>query len=555
MQMNPMRWALMLTLAGAFVGCDAGFGDDQTDPRFASNEAVLLDFTFHGQLETTSTWNIDRTIESQVFYTVGQLNGDNSVCRLDKLEVTNVVEEQGEDGVTVVTYDAQLPVAWGKPDSVPEGYEFILPLAMDYSGQQAFTDEYGHDCVDYGAHDVTPGSMWYYYRPHRYGCDLKDEHVFRTDATVTVSEDNTEDKYPEYHKIWEDGRLEVVAIFGKNDHGATSNSDVGIAGYNEFVRYMKTTLPSPTTVPEDVSDKPGVDTPDVTFTAKIDEDHEVQVVALLIDGVQYTGSEFNHRYESLTPTADLVMYFGHSGLGANIRALANKGEFVQGQYQIYFMNGCDTFAYVDSALSDAHADVNPDDPEGTKYLDMMTDAMPAYFYSMAENGRTMVRALMAYDEPYSYSDIFDGIDDSQVVVVTGEEDNVYAPGFDPNDDGGDDDGGDDGGDDDDTDAWEGFEFAGSVGADEEFHAETPVVAAGSYVFTLAEDPASPGGDADLYVRVGAAPTVDEWDCRPYDWGSDEECAVTLDGDDAIFVMVRGYADEASHYLLTGRVAE
>jgi hypothetical protein len=551
MQMSAMRWALTMALAGAFLGCDAGSDDDETNPRFASNEAVLLDFTFHGELETNSTWNVERYIESQVFYTVGQLNGDNSVCRLDKMEVSNI-EKVTEDGSTKVTYDVTLPVAWGKPDSVPETYEVILPLAMDYAGQQEFTDEYGHDCVDYGAHDVTPGSMWYYYRPHRYGCDLKPEHVVRTDASITVSEENTSDKYPEYHKIWEDDRLEVVAIFGKDDHDATSNSDVGIRGYNEFVGYMQDMLPGATTVPESVPSKPGVDMPDVTFTAKIDEQHEVQVVALLIDGVQYAGSEFDDRYEALTPTADLVMYFGHSGLGANIRGLANKGEFAEGQYQIYFMNGCDTFAYVDSALSDAHAEVNADDPEGTKYLDMMTDVMPAYFSQMARNGRTMVKALMAYDEPYSYAKIFDGIDDDQVVVVTGEEDNVYAPGFDPNDNGGD----DDDGDDDDTDLpWAGFEFSGSVGEAEEFHAETPVVAAGSYLFTLSEDGSNPGGDADLYVRVGAAPTVDEYDCRPYDWGSDEECAVMLESDDGIFVMVRGYADEASHYLLTGKVIE
>jgi len=555
---KTLNWGLTMALAGAFLGCDAGVGEGETDPRFASNEAVLLDFSFHGELLTKNSWNDERTIESQIFYTVGQLNGDNSVCRLDKLVLTNVEQVETEDGMTKVSYDAQLPVAWGKKDDVPEKYEFILPQRMDYSGQEEFTDAYGHDCVDYGAHDVTPGSMWYYYRPHRYGCQLADEDVFRFQAAVEISDENTTGKYPEYHKIWEDDTLEAVVIFGKNERHATSNSDAGIRAYNQFVGYMKSTLPSnQTTIPEDVPSSPGAAVPDVTFTATIDEQHEVKVVVLLIDGVQYTGSEFNERYESLTPTADLVMYFGHSGLGANIRALARKGEFVEGQYQIYFMNGCDTFAYVDSSLADAHSAVNPDDPEGTKYLDMMTDAMPALFHMNASNGRTLVKALMSYDDPYSYEKIFDGIDDYQVVIVTGEEDNVYTPGYDPNggddDDAGDDDAGDD--DDDSSGPWAGFEYAGSVGETEEFHAETPVLPAGDYLFTLAEDASNPGGDADLYVRVGAAPTIDEWDCRPYEWGSNEECAVTLDSDDGIFVMVYGYADEASHYLLTGKVVE
>ena len=46
------------------------------------------------------------------------------------------------------------------------------------------------------------------------------------------------------------------------------------------------------------------------------------------------------------------------------------------------MNGCDTYAYIDSALADAHSEVNPDDPDGTKYLDIVANAMPSLFISM-----------------------------------------------------------------------------------------------------------------------------------------------------------------------------
>ncbi|TRW48051.1 S8 family serine peptidase [Aliidiomarina halalkaliphila] len=31
------------------------------------------------------------------------------------------------------------------------------------------------------------------------------------------------------------------------------------------------------------------------------------------------------------------------------------------------------------------------------------------------------------------------------------------------------------------------------------------------------------GDADLYVRFGSQPTLNDWDCRPYRWGNDEVC--------------------------------
>ena len=84
------------------------------------------------------------------------------------------------------------------------------------------------------------------------------------------------------------------------------------------------------------------------------------------------------RYEGLTPTADYIVYNGHSGLGQNVRDLARRGAWNTGQYAIVFMNGCDTYAYIDSALAEAHADVNPDDPDGTKYLDIVANAMPSY---------------------------------------------------------------------------------------------------------------------------------------------------------------------------------
>jgi hypothetical protein len=54
------------------------------------------------------------------------------------------------------------------------------------------------------------------------------------------------------------------------------------------------------------------------------------------------------------------------------------------------------------------------------------------------------------------------------------------------------------------------------------------------------------GDADLYVRRGAPPTVDNYDCRPYKNGSDEDC--TVDGPGDIYVAVHGYAQQSTFNL-------
>jgi hypothetical protein len=222
------------------------------------------------------------------------------------------------------------------------------------------------------------------------------------------------------------------------------------------------------------------------------------------------------------------VYNGHAGLGANIRALATKGGWQTGQYAIVFMNGCDTYAYVDRALWDAHAAVNSDDPEGTLYLDIVANAMPSYFRSMPRASMALVRGLLSYDEPRTYEQIFADLDSSQVVLVSGEQDNTYTPGG----------GGDP------TPTWGGLDESGSLARDASVRFETPTLAAGTYVFTMEGQ-----GDADLYVRIGSAPETSAYDCRPYRSDANETCEVELPGDAAIHVMVRGYSDSEFH--LTG----
>ena len=104
---------------------------------------------------------------------------------------------------------------------------------------------------------------------------------------------------------------------------------------------------------------------------------------------------FRARYESLSTRADFIVYNGHAGLGSNIRALASAGKWVAGQYVVVFMNGCDTFAYVDGSLSQAHKAVNPDDTTGWKYIDIVNNGEPAFFASMAGATMAMFRGLLA----------------------------------------------------------------------------------------------------------------------------------------------------------------
>lgn len=57
------------------------------------------------------------------------------------------------------------------------------------------------------------------------------------------------------------------------------------------------------------------------------------------------------------------------------------------------------------------------------------------------------------------------------------------------------------------------------------------------------------GDADLYVRFGAAPSTTTYDCRPYSSSSNETCQLTVPAaEHQAFVMVRGYGGTTDYEL-------
>mgnify|MGYP006119710669 CR=1 FL=1 len=167
---------------------------------------------------------------------------------------------------------------------------------------------------------------------------------------------------------------------------------------------------------------------EVIIRARRPDGRKVVINAFMIESVSAANNDFWSQYEQLTPTADYIVYNGHSGLGQNIRKLAGRGVWSPGQYTLVFMNGCDTYAYIDSALNDAHAAVNPDDPEGTRYLDIVANAMPSMFISMPEATMAILNGLLSYDNPMTYEEILDDISSYEVALVTGEEDNEYRPG-------------------------------------------------------------------------------------------------------------------------------
>jgi len=503
---------------------------DGDDKAFTSAHATLLTFSFDGELIAPWQSNKTKLIKTQLLYLVGQLNQHDSVARLDRAVISSVTTSDAENGWMKVSYTVEVPVAWGSKTEMPEDFAISMPRRIGPQSLTNFTNAYSASCSD-GGHEINRDNFWYHFRPEAASCSFAALDASTATADVAVSAANTSGKYPEYDKVWQDGALNVVAVFGKYADYSTEPSDAGIRAYNEFVAAVRSGIGSGlATVPAALPTDPGNGAPDVTFSGTVDG-RQVKITALLINSPKIATAAFDARYGELTQKADLIMYNGHAGLGANVQALATRGQFITGQYRVFFVNGCDTLAYLDNKMSQRVAAKNSDDPNGTKYLDTLVNAMPSYFNEMPEASMALIDALGDPDSPKTFEAIFAQIDKHQVVIATGEEDNTFIPA---------------------AESFDGISIENVLEKGQSHAFETPMLPAGKYSVKLRKN-GSADGDVDLYVGLGYAPTLEQYDFRPYLVGSNEDVLVTLSAPAKIFVMTHGYEDspsESNPYKLT-----
>lgn len=426
-----LRLTLLLMVLGGVAGCGpaprGGERAARSEQAFTSNEAVLVDFELDGVLraDTDDDATLRTLIHAQLLYSIGVLNADRSVGRHERLDVSAVARApKGE-----VTYHARMPVAWGRPGPAPATYELRLPARATENDQTTFAAKYGATCVDAeaGTGPVHPARMFLFYRPLRPGCVLEANDVVTLTAKVSASSENTSGKYPEWDRVWDDGTLRAVALFSRAEPEEKSGTDdMGAHAFYELM--TSSTAWAKSLAPTALKTEGG--NGGWSLSATLADGRKIVVDARLVaPDLTTAGATFDTWYDARTPDADLVIYSGHAGLGSNVRTLMNKGVFRPGQYVIWAVNGCDTFAYVDRTLSQRRALLNPDDPTGTKYMDVVSNVMAAWFHTGPETTLALLDGLVV--QPKTYRDIFAKIDPAQVVVVTGEEDNAFVPSVSP----------------------------------------------------------------------------------------------------------------------------
>jgi hypothetical protein len=369
-------------------------------------------------------------IEEQLRYSVGLLNtwsgvGDLSrtLAKSIKIKDRTVVSE----GRWRVSYTASMTVVWSNSYQRPGSVMLILPSGTDSNlgMPKKFVDRYNVPaCLDPSNHGVGIGSIWYYLRPYQRGCELGNSRnvaplSVRFPMRLEESAINTTGHSPEYKKFWEDGKLVVTSVFSRNSPGRDPN-DEGYSQYRYFYQRMVSTFGQPIEVSAAISPNgPDLDTTAYAATFNTVKG-PIVVHTWLVDGMTNNGDEFDSQFATVTADSDVVNYNGHAGLGSNVRGLARRFSVNPGQYQLFVINGCDTFAYVDDLIMQKHKDKNPGYPD-YKFVDVIANTMPSYF---SYNTHTAVNVISAaVQSNATYRQILSNFDRSQHAVVFGEEDN------------------------------------------------------------------------------------------------------------------------------------
>ncbi len=419
----PTAAALLICTLGA-CGSPPQDSTEAGHGGFSSNHANVLDFAFRGEVIASTQLSARTAIVSQLAYVEGLLttaeggNGNVGQVRLD-----DIVETPSGDGKKTITYAATLPVAWPKDSGNPVPETYDLPLPKDLTDLDTFNEKYDGKCgnAEYGT-----SNFWHDWNPKAGGCRIDNADVTRSKATVRPSANETTGKYPEYDLMWKDNELDVVAVFGLIDSTSYSDSDSGVAEYTRFIQGTRNNVRG-AVAENDPSDSILRDT---TITGKVmvgGQERPIKVDVLLVSELASVGRDFDERYDPLSEKADVIMYDGHAGLGRNINALARKGKVTAGKYQLVLLNGCQTFAYIDTTINDRRIEANgaASDPKGTKFLDLIGNALPGHTSNLADMSLTVLSAVTQPDSPKTFNDLMTAMPRAHLVVTFGEEDNAF----------------------------------------------------------------------------------------------------------------------------------
>mgnify|MGYP000729942127 CR=1 FL=1 len=351
-------------------------------------------------------------------------------------EISSVVLLKDRTYSASYTYEGTVVVH----DKAKDFYDLILPVNPDLIYEQAKVGDKA-PCTD--EHYSGEGDFWYFWHPSRKGCLLKKGEHFEVIRAPILAIPNTKVSYPEYSRLVQNREvptIEMAAILGMDDSNHNPNpmtsDDINAQTYRSIREHLL---------------KKGyqVSSPwshgrfEIFVGHRVNRAHyaeefvkqekKARIVVRVFFGPTGVGEPtdgFYWLYKHTLENASVMVYDGHSGLGAHLdlTGMEQSQKFTirpsLTQYQIYYFNSCTSYSYYNSQYFSRKHSLT--DPKGTKNLDILTNGLGTGFEVLAEGNMALVDAIQnwAADKgTESYQSLALKIDSNNLFGINGDEDN------------------------------------------------------------------------------------------------------------------------------------
>ncbi|MEQ1723158.1 MAG: hypothetical protein ABL930_08265 [Pseudobdellovibrio sp.] len=238
---------------------------------------------------------------------------------------------------------------------------------------------YDEKCTD--EHYNSFGDFWYFYDPFRKGCEYLSKEPMATKVEIKITENEYKKldltpKLPQLRGDNANGNLFSIYIISGYYEDGSDKEDPGFENFNEIrdtfsdMGFKVKSKGIKTTKPLNI------------YTKSIELDNgkviDVEVKHLLIDtGIETKSKVFAKFFKEAVEQGDLIVYGGHSGLGANldIPSLEEKAgafKFDPKKKQVFFFDSCSSYSYYLEHFA----------VEKTKSkIDIITNGLSSYFHT------------------------------------------------------------------------------------------------------------------------------------------------------------------------------
>ncbi len=413
--------------------------------RFVSARATEATLSFHHEVrfnhsEAPSEEKVLAAIERQIHFLFGTLALTNPIAApISDHQISNVEVHDLGNGAYSASYDYQGTILAGLANVatlsifLPRNPDTIYKAGEVIQGSKVLAP-----CTD-PAH---PGAyyFWYFWNPFKKGCPLRAGKDFDwISAKLTRLPNTPHASYPEYNRLANKaGEVQMHAFYGMNQPSVRPNPNTSndenapsyrkvraqlisrgftarVWGQNDFAPYGENG--SLYAYVEEFSGKKGT-TP-------------VKVRMFFGDtGLSSLTVVFQKLWVEAVNSGAVVLYDGHSGLGSNLNvAKLEKSAKVKvapplDQYQLFFFNGCSTYAYYGKQYQQLKASTS--DPLGTKGMDVMVNGLETLFAVMGNTSWSVMDSVLRWAETkqaVSYQTLAANIDSNNLFAIMGDEDN------------------------------------------------------------------------------------------------------------------------------------